>query len=362
MKNTKPLYLLINGSALIGLIALISMVLIHFIVLPLPIWIIIVMPVLMASIVFFIFYYFIAIFLNERLKLIYRSIRKGKTTKENGIKIKLSDDVISDIEKETREWSESRTNEISKLKEQEEFRREFLGNLAHELKTPVFSIQGYVLTLLDGALEDENVNRVFLERASKATDRMARILDDLDQITRLEVDDLKLEFRPFDIHELIQEVFDSFEIIASEKNIQLSFSKDYHASIIVSGDRGKIGQVLTNLIGNSIFYGNNGGRTVVRLYEVDEIVSIDVSDNGPGIEDQYLPRLFERFYRIEKSRNRNDGGSGLGLAIVKHIVESHNQSISVRSTVGLGSTFSFTLDKSIVGINALYSSRGIQIK
>jgi two-component system phosphate regulon sensor histidine kinase PhoR len=151
------------------------------------------------------------------LKLIYRTIRKGKLTKENTTHIKLSDDVISNIEKETNEWAESRNKEISKLKEQESFRREFLGNLAHELKTPVFSIQGYILTLLEGALDDESVNRVFLERASKATDRMASILEDLDQITRLEVDDLKLEIRPFDIVELTQEVFDSFEIIANEK-------------------------------------------------------------------------------------------------------------------------------------------------
>jgi two-component system phosphate regulon sensor histidine kinase PhoR len=178
----------------------------------------------------------------------------------------------------------------------------------------------------------------------------------------LEVDDLKLEIRPFDIVELTQEVFDSFEIIAKEKNIKLKFSKDYHGGIIVLGDKGKIGQVLTNLIGNSIFYGNIGGRTEVRFYDVDGIVSIEVSDNGPGIEDQYLSRLFERFYRVEKSRNRNEGGSGLGLAIVKHIIESHDQTISVRSTVGLGSTFTFTLDKSKLGANTLYSSRGIQIK
>ncbi len=199
---------------------------------------------------------------------------------------------------------------------------------------------------MDGALEDENVNKMFLERASKATDRITRILEDLDQITRLEVEELKIEFKPFDIIELTKEVFESFEIIAKEKNIKLRCDKEYPNGVYVLGDRGKIGQVLTNLIGNSIFYGNEGGETVARFFSVDEIVTIEISDNGPGIEEKSLPRLFERFYRVEKSRNRNEGGSGLGLAIVKHIIESHDQTITVRSTVGMGSTFSFTLDKS----------------
>lgn len=362
MKNTKPLFLLVSGSVIVGVLSLIIILLVHFFVVNIPLWITITYPIVISGTIFLIFHYFINVFLNERLKLIYRSIRKGKITNENTTNIKLSEDVISNLEKETREWTEDRNKELSKLKEQEEFRREFLGNLAHELKTPVFSIQGYILTLLDGALEDQEVNRTFLERASKATDRMARILEDLDQITRLEVDDLKLDMRPFDICELTQEVFDSFEIIAREKNIQLKLAKDIHHPIAVIGDRGKIGQVMTNLIGNSIFYGNNGGLTTVKFYDVDEIITVEISDNGPGIEDQYISRLFERFYRVEKSRNRNEGGSGLGLAIVKHIIESHGQSISVRSTVGLGSTFSFTLDKSKVSLNALYSSRGIQIK
>ncbi len=338
------------------------LLILHFFIAETSIWAIVLFPIITGFSAYIIFYYFITVFLNDRLKLIYKSIRKGKLKNDKSIGFKITDDIISTVEKEANDWSEDRNREISKLKEQEEFRREFLGNLAHELKTPVFSIQGYILTLLDGALEDENVNRTFLERASKATDRMASILEDLDQITRLEVDDLKLEIRPFDIVELAQEVFDSFEIIASEKNIKLSFAKDYSSSIVVSGDRGKIGQVLTNLIGNSIFYGNVGGKTIVRFYDIDGIVSIEISDNGPGIEDQYLSRLFERFYRVEKSRNRNEGGSGLGLAIVKHIVESHDQSITVRSTVGLGSTFSFTLDKSKTSLNTLYSSRGIPIK
>jgi two-component system phosphate regulon sensor histidine kinase PhoR len=346
LKNRKPIFLLISGSIIIGLVSFILLLFFHFSIEILPLLAIFGFPIIISLSTYLIFAYLINVFIKDRLGLIYRSIRKGKFTKENELRFKLSDDVITNVEEAAIAWTEERNKEISKLKDQEEFRREFLGNLAHELKTPVFSIQGYVLTLLDGALEDESVNRMFLERASKATDRISRILEDLDQITRLEVEDLKVEFKPFDIFELTKEVFESFEIIAQEKNIKLKFAKEYLNGITVLGDKGKIGQVLTNLIGNSIFYGNENGETVTRFYIVDGIVTIEISDNGPGIEDKYIPRLFERFYRVEKSRNRNEGGSGLGLAIVKHIIESHGQTITVRSTVGLGSTFSFTLDKS----------------
>jgi two-component system phosphate regulon sensor histidine kinase PhoR len=338
--------LLFVGSITVGFASFIFLLLLYFFSDQFPTYLLLVGPLTITASTYLIFAYLINVFLRDRLQLIYRSIRKGKFTKENETRFKLTDDVITNVEEATLEWTEERNKEISKLKEQEEFRREFLGNLAHELKTPVFSIQGYILTLLDGALEDENVNKMFLERASKATDRITRILEDLDQITRLEVEDLKMEFKPFDIIELTKEVFESLEIIAKEKNIKLKCDKEYLNGIYVLGDRGKIGQVLTNLIGNSIFYGNEGGETVARFFSVDEIVTIEISDNGPGIEEKSLPRLFERFYRVEKSRNRNEGGSGLGLAIVKHIIESHDQTITVRSTVGMGSTFSFTLDKS----------------
>jgi len=361
LKNNKPIFLLFAGSAITCISSVAILIIINLLIVKVPVIVFFLLPSLVLITSYITFYYFVNVFLNERLKLIYRTIRKGKITTSNSIGFKLSEDVISDVQSEALAWTKEQTNEISKLKEQEEFRKEFIGNLAHELKTPVFSIQGYILTLLDGALEDENVNRMFLERASKATDRMTSILEDLDQLTRLEVEDFKLELRPFDIVELTHEVFDSFEIIAKEKNIQLKFSRDYSGGIIVMADRSKIAQVLTNLIGNSIFYGNVGGETYARFYDVDNIVTIEISDNGLGIEDVYIPRLFERFYRVEKSRNRNEGGSGLGLAIVKHIIETHGQKITVRSTVGLGSTFSFTLDKSKVGANTLYSSRGIQL-
>jgi two-component system phosphate regulon sensor histidine kinase PhoR len=326
-----------------------------------PFWVLIGLPFATGLISFGVFYFFIQRFINDRLKLLYRSIRKGKITKENDLQFRITDDVIAQAEKETQEWTEERNKEIEKLKDQEEFRREFLGNLAHELKTPVFSIQGYILTLLDGGLEDESVNRNFLERASKSAERMANILEDLDEITKLEVDTLQMQIRAFDIVELIREVFESLELRASERKIKLGFAKDY-GNLFADGDRVKIGQVLTNLMNNSIFYGNEGGNTTIRLFVVDDIITVEVSDDGPGIDEKHIPRLFERFYRVEKSRNRNEGGSGLGLAICRHIIESHGQTISVRSTVGIGSTFAFSLDKSKSQSSGLYSSRGIQIK
>jgi two-component system phosphate regulon sensor histidine kinase PhoR len=361
VKNIRPIHLVIGGSAVTFLCTLFITFIIDLQVVNFPFWVMIGLPLATGLISFGIFYFFIQRFINDRLKVLYRSIRKGKITKENDLKFRITDDVIAKAEEETKLWTEERNQEIERLKEQEEFRREFLGNLAHELKTPVFSIQGYILTLLDGGLEDETVNRNFLERASKSAERMTNILDDLDEITKLEVDTLQMQIRAFDIVELVKEVFDSLEFRAKERNIQLSFAKDYNG-LFVDGDRTKIGQVLTNLINNSIFYGNEGGNTIVRIFVVDDIVTIEVSDDGPGIDEKHIPRLFERFYRVEKSRNRNEGGSGLGLAICRHIIESQGQTISVRSTVGIGSTFAFSLDKSKNQSAGLYSSRGVQIK
>jgi two-component system phosphate regulon sensor histidine kinase PhoR len=360
VKNIKPIHLLFGGSAIIAGITFLITLVLDLQVFNFPLWIMLGLPIATGIISFAVFYFFIKYFINDRLKVLYRSIRKGKITSDNDIQFRITDDVIADAEKETSLWAEERAKEISRLKVQEEFRREFLGNLAHELKTPVFSIQGYILTLLEGGLEDDQVNRQFLERASKATDRIANILEDLDEITKLEVDGLKLDLKPFDIVDLTREIFDSLALMAKERHIELTMAKDYN-SIQVFADRGKIAQVLTNLITNSISYGSENGVTILRFYAIDDLVTIEVSDNGPGIEESQLPRLFERFYRVEKSRNRNEGGSGLGLAIVKHILESHGQTISVRSTVGLGSTFTFSLDKPRAGSSPILNARVLQL-
>lgn len=357
MKNTRPSILILYGSLAFAAISSVFSFLVDFFFTPLPKSLFIVIPIVSGVFAYIIFFFLLKNFIYNRLYLIYRSIQKNQNIPSQ--QIRSIDAMIETAESEVKNWKEDKNSEIVRLKEQEQFRREFLGNLAHELKTPIFSIQGYILTLLDGGLEDENINRAFLERANKATDRMVNILEDLDQITKLEVDEFKLEIRSFDLIDLIKETFDGLEISAKNKDIQLKFNKDYNA-IHVKADRTKIGQVLTNLINNSIAYGNEGGYTEVSILLFDNLVTIEVSDNGPGIEPNHLPRLFERFYRVEKSRNRNEGGSGLGLAIVKHILESHGQSINVRSTFGKGSTFSFSLDKS--PISGPVSSRGIPLK
>ncbi len=275
----------------------------------------------------------------------YRSLQsKPETTNEAGSSDSSLDHMIENTEKEVQAWNENRNEEILKLKDQEAFRREFLGNLAHELKTPVFSIQGYILSLLEGGLEDETINKRFLERASKSTDRVVSILEDLDQITKLEIDALKMNFEAFNMVELTSDIIASMELRAKEKNISLKVSHD-EEEVYVNADRKRISQILTNLLNNSISYGKENGETILSIMAVDDLVTIEISDNGIGIEEEHLPRLFERFYRVEKSRNRHEGGTGLGLAIVKHIIDSHNQQITVKSAPGIGSQFTFSLDK-----------------
>ncbi|WP_343634313.1 ATP-binding protein [Fluviicola sp.] len=361
MKKLNPFTIVLIGSSIVASALVLILLTVHFFY-PIPAVAFISIVLFGSLATFTAFYYLFRGFIYNRLRILYRSIRKGKLVPEEKLYINMSKDIIGKAETDSQQWSDQRKSEITQLQEQDKFRREFIGNLAHELKTPVFSIQGYVLTLLEGGLEDEKVNRMFLERASKAIDRMTNILNDLDELTKLEVNDLKMDQRPFDLKELAKEVMDSLELRAQEKHIKLRFAKDYHKEIMVRADRGKIAQVLTNLISNSISYGNENGETQIRFYEVDELVSVEISDNGPGIEPHELPRLFERFYRVEKSRNRNEGGSGLGLSIVKHILDSHNQTISVRSTIGVGSTFTFSLDKFEGTSSTLVTSRGITIK
>lgn len=344
MKNLKPHTLILAGSAILGALLLISLSLISLFAVQIDLGVILMLSLFVSASSYGIFHFFIKRFITERLRVLYRSIRTGKFGGKQVSNFKLSDDLISKAEAETQSWQDERSAEISKLKVQAAFRREFLGNLAHELKTPVFSIQGYILTLLEGGLEDETVNRMFLERASKATDRMSAILEDLDQLTKLEVNEIQLDIQPFDIKELVQDLFEDFEMKAKKRNIKLLFAHEYGPTF-VKGDRSKIGQVITNLINNSIAYGSENGATMIRLYRVDDLITIEVSDDGLGIDAAHLARLFERFYRVEKSRNRNEGGSGLGLAIAKHIIEAHGQKINVRSSIGVGSTFTFSLDR-----------------
>jgi len=253
------------------------------------------------------------------------------------------------LTEEIEKFAQDKKIEIDTLKIREEYKKDFLGNISHELKTPLFTVQGYILTLLDGALEDKNVRKKYLQRANKGVERLNYIVRDLDMITKLEVGDLNVEMVDFDIIELVENVFELLEMKSAKKKIVLTFDMDYKDPIYVYADRDKIQQVLTNLLVNSIKYGQEDGTTEVSVENlIKNKVIVRITDNGEGISEQHIPRLFERFYRVDKSGSRDEGGSGLGLSIVKHIIEAHDEKIYVESAEDVGSEFSFTLEKTNV--------------
>src|SRR5690554_5626446 len=344
MKNIKPIHVLLIGAA--AQIILVSVLLSFYsaYVSPISTLYIVLIAVVSALLFFGVSYFLLKHFIEDRIQTIFRIIDQGSNVQVSKPKIDLNTDIIGKAADESMMWAKERKKEIAKLKEQAAFRRDFLGNLAHELKTPVFSIQGYILTLLEGGLEDEKVNRKFLERAAFSAERMTEILEDLDQIMNLEVNKVALKMESFDLVKLTKDIINSFEERSIEKLVKVSMDKKYEP-IFVKADRSKISQVLTNLIANSINYSKENGATTIRFYPINQSLITEVSDNGIGIAEQNIPRLFERFYRVEQSRNRNEGGSGLGLAICKHIIESHNETISVKSKLDEGTTFSFSLKK-----------------
>ncbi len=256
----------------------------------------------------------------------------------------VSADPINDVELEVKEWAINKKSEIDSLKNQEQFRREFLANISHEFKTPLFAIQGYIEALQDGQTNPEQSQK-FLAKAAKNVDRLSYLIKDLDAISKLESGEIPVNFEVFDISSLIFEVLESMEAKAQKYDIQLIFKEKYNYVTRVYADREKIRQVLVNLIDNSFKYGKAKGNTSIKLFELHDQILVEVTDDGIGIEEKYQPRIFERFYRTDQSRSREIGGSGLGLAIVKHILEAHAQTITVRSTEGIGSTFGFTLKK-----------------
>lgn len=255
---------------------------------------------------------------------------------------------MNSLMKNINEFSRDKKLEIETLKIREEFRKEFMGNVAHELKTPIFTIQGYIENLIDGAISDEDVRDKFLNRAKISVERLIYIIKDLDMITKFESGTLNLELDAFDINELVQDVYEQLEIQAQKKEIKLIFNKNYPESIYVNGDKDKIEQVVTNLVINSIKYGTDKGTTEVSFESLtnDKLI-VRITDNGDGILKEHLSRLFERFYRVDQSGSRKEGGSGLGLSIVKHIIDAHNENIYIESELGIGSEFSFTLSKYI---------------
>jgi len=252
--------------------------------------------------------------------------------------------ILAVVRSELSVWAEHNQMEIERLKEIEKYRRDFLGNVAHEMKTPIFNIQGYITTLLDGGLQDPSINRKYLERSEYSIDRLINIVTDLDEISRLESGVLKLKIEQFDVVALTREIMEELEMEAGKKNIRMSMVSAAHP-VAVHADRYYIGRVLVNLIINSIHYGNRNGYVKISFIDMLDKVIVEVSDNGTGIAKDDIPRVFERFFRADKSRSRENGGTGLGLSIVKHIIEAHHENITVRSALGRGSTFSFTLSK-----------------
>ena len=283
-------------------------------------------------------YYVLHKFFHERIKVVYKNIYKFKGTS------RIKDLDIETVEKEAEEWADAKEEELMQMKQDDSYRREFLGNVSHELKTPIFNIQGYIETLLDGGIDDKEINIKYLKRTNKSVERMINIVEDLEVISRLETELTELDIQKFNITEQVKEVFDQLEQKAEKMNIKLELTNESETDLVM-GDRNKIQQVFMNLISNSIKYGKEDGKTRVRFFDMDNNMLIEIADNGIGIEEDSLDRLCERFYRVDKNRSREIGGTGLGLAIVKHILEGHNQKINVRSTLGLGSTFSFILEK-----------------
>ena len=294
---------------------------------------IILFVILMISIFYILEYQF-----YEKIKIIYKNIYKFKGTSN------ILDLNLENADKEAEDWADQKEEELLILQKNENYRREFIGNVSHELKTPIFNIQGYVQTLIDGGIKDENVNMKYLKRANISVDRMINIVEDLEVISRLETDNNELDFENFNIIHLIEEVLDQLEMKANKMNIALLLKSESNSDIVYA-DKNKMQQVFMNLISNSIKYGKDGGTTNVRLFDMSDKLLIEVADDGIGISENALSRLFERFYRVDKNRSREIGGTGLGLAIVKHIIEGHQQTINVRSTVNIGSTFSFILEK-----------------
>jgi two-component system phosphate regulon sensor histidine kinase PhoR len=286
-------------------------------------------------------------FIYRKIKLIYKFIYQTKATKreETYYKYILPKKSIDEVRQDVEAWATENKQEIELLRANEQFRKEFLQNLSHEFKTPIFAIQGYVDTLLNGALNNPDVNKRFLEKTATNVERLTNLLSDLDEISRLERGELSLFKQNFIIQDLVKETFESISIIAVQKNIRCSIKKGCESPLMVFADKEKIRQVLLNLIENSIKYGKQNGTITASMYNTDgKHILVEISDDGIGIPERHLLRIFERFYRTEEGRSIDITGSGLGLAICKHIVEAHGQTIHVRSREDVGTSIGFTLD------------------
>ena len=288
--------------------------------------------------------YILNYLINDKITPIYKTI-SGTPGIERRKKRERNKDILSEVEHDVKIWADDKMAEIERLRDLEKYRKDFVGNVSHELKTPIFNIQGYILTLLDGGLEDPEINRLYLERTEKSIDRMINVVEDLESITKLESGELKLNPETFDISKLVEEVFELELREATERSITMNLNLTSGRPFLVKADKKRLFEAMRNLIGNAIKYGRKEGHVNVGFYDMNNLLLIEVSDDGIGIDKKDLPRIFERFYRVDKSRSRMQGGTGLGLSIVKHIIEAHKQKINVKSTPDSGTTFTFTLEK-----------------
>lgn len=342
--NFKKSYKFATISSLyISLFLAVLLFIIYFFIIEVPLVYFVLFAIAAFLFSFFILQYRVEKFIYRRVKKIYDDVSLLENSSFRNQSITTD---MATLTKEVQKFAKDKKFEIETLKIREEYRREFLGNVSHELKTPLFTVQGYLLTLLDGAMDDKNIREKYLKRAEKGVERLIYIVKDLDMITKLETGDIHLELSEFDIVEVVQNVFDLLEMRAAKKNITLTFDVKYKEKILVFADQEKVQQVVTNLVMNSIKYGKENGTTEISIEDlVNNKVIVRITDNGEGIEKKHISRLFERFYRVDKSGARSEGGSGLGLAIVKHIVEGHDEKIYIESEYGVGSEFSFTLEK-----------------
>lgn len=341
-KNLSPQQLSLYTAAILTAPITIGYYLMH------PVWwitLIVLAIVFLGS--FLLIKYTLERFIYRKIKLIYKFIYQTKATRreETYYKYILPQKSIDEVREDVEKWASQQKAEIEILRSNEAYRKEFLQNLAHEFKTPIFAIQGYVDTLLDGAMNNKEVSKRFLENAAKNVDRLVTLASDLDEITKLESGEQPLNKAPFIIQDLIKEIFESLSIRMAEKNIRTSFKKGCEQPVTVYADKEKIKQVIINIVSNSTKYGKENGHIIASIYKTDgKHLLVEISDDGIGIAEEHLPRIFERFYRTDRGRSRDNGGTGLGLAICKHIIEAHDQTIHVRSKPDIGTTIGFTLD------------------
>mgnify|MGYP002633188812 FL=1 len=335
-----------QSSVFIGVLGSVAVIIVLSVSNSLNLWAIsIIVGVVLEELSYFVIYNAIEKYIDHRIQILYKTISKVKGGGD--LTINMDEDVVELANQDVMEWAEGQIEEINLLRETDSFRKDFIGNLAHELKTPLFNIQGFILSLLEGGIDDPEINRKFLSKAEKNIDRMTSLLEDLDSISKIESGAMNIEMETVDIVELSSEIAENLDRKAKDANVQFKIREEEEFNVLC--DPNKIGQVLSNLLVNSINYGVENGKTVVRFYDMGDNILIEVADDGIGIDEEDLLRIYERFYRVDKSRSRHAGGSGLGLSIVKHIVEAHGGNLHVRSTLGTGTTFSFTLQKAPQG-------------